>query len=100
MPRRSPRSCAARGAAWPRAARPRGARTFYDPRTGESVGAALASVTVTGESLEVADVLATAAFVAGSGWADVLACEPGYAGLAVTIEGTVVPTSDWSGGVR
>jgi thiamine biosynthesis lipoprotein len=69
---------------------------LYDPRTGAPVGGGLASVTVVGPSLQVADVLATAAFVAGAGWAELLAGEPDYCGLAVTTSGELVSTPDWA----
>jgi thiamine biosynthesis lipoprotein len=68
---------------------------IYDPRTGRMVSGGPASVTVAGPSLEIADVLATAAFVAGAGWAGVLAGEPGYAGLAMLDGGRVLVTPDW-----
>jgi thiamine biosynthesis lipoprotein len=67
---------------------------IYDPRSGVAVRGGPASVTVAGPSLETADVLATAAFVAGDGWADLLAGEPGYAGLAVLADGQLVRTPD------
>lgn len=56
---------------------------LYDPRTGRSAAGPWLSVTVTGPSLELADVLATAAFVAGEQWDAVLTAVPGYGGLAV-----------------
>jgi thiamine biosynthesis lipoprotein len=68
---------------------------IYDPRTGRVVTGGAASVTVAGPSLETADVLATAAFVAGPDWADVLAREPGYCALAMFDGGRVVVTPDW-----
>ena len=68
---------------------------IYDPRTGVAVRGDLASVTVVGPSLEIADILATAAFVAGDGWAHLLAAEPGYAGLAVLTDGQLVATPEW-----
>ena len=58
---------------------------LWDPRTG-APAAGLLSVTVTGPSLETADVLATAAFVAGEAWREVL--RDGYRGLAVALDGT------------
>lgn len=69
---------------------------LYDPRTG---GAAerWASVTVTGASLETADVLATAAFVAGDAWAEVVGSHPGYAGLAIDADGSLLATPGWPG---
>jgi thiamine biosynthesis lipoprotein len=75
--------CAARGA------------HLYDPRTGQAAGGPAASVSVVGPSLAIADVLATAAYVAGPGWAELLAAEPDYAGLAVARDGTLLPTPDW-----
>jgi thiamine biosynthesis lipoprotein len=72
---------------------------LYDPRTGRAVDGELASVTVSGPSLQVADVLATAAFVAGEDWARLVAGEPGYSGLAVTRDGQLRPTPDWPGTV-
>lgn len=56
---------------------------LYDPRTGKPSCSPLLAVTVAGPSLQVADVLATAAFVAGADWRDVLAPVPGYLGYAV-----------------
>lgn len=68
---------------------------LYDPRTGTTAAPAWASVTVTGPSLERADVLATAAYVAGPAWTTVL--RPGYAGLAVDAYGALLATPDWPG---
>ena len=51
---------------------------LVDPRTGERP-ARLGSVTVTGPSLLVADVLATAAFIAGDAAARLVSRFPGYA---------------------
>lgn len=51
-----------------------------------------------GPSLETADVLATAAFVAGHAWADVLRSVPGYAALAITSDGALRPSVGWPGG--
>lgn len=67
---------------------------LWDPRTGAAAGG-LASLTVTGPSLLEADVLATAAFVAGS--LGVLADRPGFAGLAVHPDGRQEPSENWSG---
>jgi FAD:protein FMN transferase len=63
-------------------------RHVTDPRTG-APAAALASVTVTGPSLLWADVLATAAFVAGAGALDLVAGVPGYQALVVGPAGEV-----------
>lgn len=71
---------------------------IYDPRTGRAVTGGPASVTVAGPSLETADVLATAAFVAGPGWAGVLAGEPGYVGLAMFDGRRVLVTPGWPAG--
>jgi thiamine biosynthesis lipoprotein len=56
------------------------------------------SVTVTGASLETADVLATAAFVAGDGWAEVIEARPGYAGLGIGDDGVLRATPTWPAG--
>jgi thiamine biosynthesis lipoprotein len=63
---------------------------LWDPRTGEPASGLL-SLTVTGPSLETADVLATAGFVAGDMWRDVLI--EGYRGIAVTLTGNVQDSS-------
>jgi thiamine biosynthesis lipoprotein len=63
-------------------------RHLTDPRTGTAV-AALASVTVTGPSLLWADVLATAAFVAGAGALDLVAGVSGYQALVLGPGGEV-----------
>jgi FAD:protein FMN transferase len=68
---------------------------LYDPRTGAPVVTSWLSVTVTGASLEVADVLATAAFVAAGDWAAVVAAVPGYEGLAIAASGEQSMTSGW-----
>ena len=68
---------------------------LYHPRSGLPAGGPWLSVTVTGPSLEQADVLATAAFVAGAAWAELLADRPGYAGLAIDARGTAHRTPDW-----
>ncbi|HET6988555.1 MAG TPA: FAD:protein FMN transferase, partial [Kribbella sp.] len=49
---------------------------LYDPRTGEPAVSRWLSVSVSGPSLEYADVLATAAFVAGEEWLAVLDALP------------------------
>jgi len=68
---------------------------LYDPRTGLPPAPRWRSVSVTGPSLETADVLATAAFVAGAGWEAVVAGVPGYAGLALAADGSRENTPDW-----
>jgi thiamine biosynthesis lipoprotein len=68
---------------------------LYDPRTAAAVTSRWLSVSVTGPSLETADVLATAAYVAGDDWAQVVALVEGYAGLGIDADGTLVPTSTW-----
>jgi thiamine biosynthesis lipoprotein len=72
----------------------------YDPRTGAPVVARWLSVTVVGPSLELADVLATAAFVAGDGWLRLLASTPGYDSLAIAPDGTSSTTPGWATAVR
>ena len=65
---------------------------LYDPRAGTAaVGAA--SVTVVGPSLEMADVLATAAFVGGL---DVVAHVPGYEALCIGLDGQHASTPEWA----
>jgi thiamine biosynthesis lipoprotein len=66
---------------------------IYDPATGAAVRSPWLSVSVTGESLLAADVMATAAFVAGEAWVDQLL--PGYAGLAIGADGVLNPTREW-----
>lgn len=70
---------------------------IYDPRTGMAAALRWGSVTVTGPSLEVADVLATAAFIAGETWRDLLERAPGYEGLAIARDGAVSTTVGWLG---
>ena len=67
---------------------------LYDPRSG-STATASASVTVAGPSLETADVLATAAFVAGDGALRLIGTVPGYEGLRVGLDGTLSHTPGW-----
>jgi thiamine biosynthesis lipoprotein len=67
---------------------------LYDPRTGTATRSAWLSVTVAGPSLETADVLATAAYVAGDAWRDVVALVPGYEGLGIDGDGTTM-TAGW-----
>jgi thiamine biosynthesis lipoprotein len=69
---------------------------LYDPRTGGSATSRWLSVTVRGPSLETADILATAAFVAGDRWAAVVSAVPGYEGLGVQAGGTLTPTGGWA----
>jgi thiamine biosynthesis lipoprotein len=71
---------------------------LYDPRTGEPVTTRWLSVTVRGASLETADIIATAAFVAGDRWAAVVSAVPGYEGLGVLADGTLSPTGGWASG--
>jgi FAD:protein FMN transferase len=66
---------------------------LYDPRTGAPVVTGWLSVTVVGPSLELADVLATAAFVAADDWPAVVAAVPGYEALAIAADGTVSGTA-------
>ncbi len=62
---------------------------LYDPHTGHPTDSPLLSVTITGPSLWVADVLATAAFVAGTGWRELVHRAAGYRGYAVLDNGRV-----------
>jgi FAD:protein FMN transferase len=71
---------------------------LYDPRTGGPVQTRWLSVSVSGPSLEYADVLATAAFVAGEEWSDVLAALPGYEGLGILADGNLFATAGWATG--
>jgi FAD:protein FMN transferase len=66
---------------------------LYDPRTGRAVESRWSSVSVSGASLEYADILATAAFVAGDDWPAVLL--PGYEGLGVLADGNLHATAGW-----
>lgn len=66
---------------------------LYDPRTGEPT-LRLASVSVVGGSLETADVLATAAFVAGAEWPLPVS---GYEALRIDRAGHLAATSGWPG---
>jgi len=68
---------------------------LYDPRSGTPVAPCWASVTVIGPSLALADVLATAAFVAGVRWWVPIERAPGYAGLAVAADGRTTTTGPW-----
>lgn len=69
---------------------------LYDPRTGEPARG-LASLTVIGPSLEMADVLATAGFVAGAEAFALVAQVPGYAALCIDAAGQQASTADWPG---
>ena len=66
----------------------------YDPRSGLAAVAS-ASVTVVGPSLEQADVLATAAFVAGDGALAFVAGIEGYQALHIAVDGAVTTTTGW-----
>jgi thiamine biosynthesis lipoprotein len=68
---------------------------LYDPRTGGPVVTRWLSVSVSGPSVEYADVLATAAFVAGDDWPEVLKALPGYEGLGVLADGNLFATAGW-----
>lgn len=70
-------------------------RHIYDPRTGAPAEGRLASVTVAGPRLMLADVLATAAFVAGAGWRSVVELVPGYVGFSVASDGTCTRGPGW-----
>lgn len=69
---------------------------LYDPRSG-SAAVALASVTVMGPSLETADVLATAAFVAGASALKLIEATSGYEGLRIDHQGRLSSTAGWNG---
>lgn len=71
---------------------------LYDPRTG-APAAGVASVTVVGPSLETADVLATAAFVAGARALEVVEAVPGYEALRIDLHGRLAGTTGWTGSV-
>jgi thiamine biosynthesis lipoprotein len=75
---------------------------LYDPRTGGPAGSTWLSITVTGPSLESADILATAAFVAGDDWPRIVSALPRYDGLGVVADGTLRATEGWprTGGAR
>jgi thiamine biosynthesis lipoprotein len=70
---------------------------LYDPRSGGTINSRWVAISVTGPSLESADVLATAAFVAGDNWPQVVSLLPGYAGLGVLADGTVRAMTGWPG---
>ncbi len=69
---------------------------LYDPRTG-SQAVASASLTVVGPSLERADVLATAAFVAGADALAFVTAHAGYEALRIGTDGVQSCTADWPG---
>jgi FAD:protein FMN transferase len=68
---------------------------LYDPRNGTPASTRWLSITVLGPSLETADVLATAAFVAGDGWQETVGGVKGYAGLGIDADGALHPTAGW-----
>jgi thiamine biosynthesis lipoprotein len=68
---------------------------LIDPRDGRPA-AAIASVSVQGPSLMVADVLATAAFVRGREALHEIARHRGYAGLVVHLDGRVQSSPGWT----
>jgi FAD:protein FMN transferase len=68
---------------------------LYDPRNGGAAATGWLSITVVGPSLETADVLATAAFVAGDGWQEVAGLVDGYAGLGIDAAGALHRTPAW-----
>lgn len=72
---------------------------LLDPRDG-TPATSIASVSVHGPSLVVADVLATAAFVQGREALDEVARHDGYAGLVVHLDGTVRTSPSWPGQQR
>ena len=71
-------------------------RHLYDPRTG-AAAEDVASVTVVGPSLMWADVLATAAFVAGEAALALVSGHPGYTALVVRTDGTSEASVAWPG---
>jgi FAD:protein FMN transferase len=73
---------------------------LYDPRDGSPASSPWLSITVRGPSLETADVLATAAFVAGGQWQDVLLRVPGYAGLGIDADGALQASPGWPAGLE
>lgn len=68
---------------------------LYDPWTGTAAASEWLSVSVRGPSLESADVLATAAFVAGDAWPDLLARFPPYVGMGIDRAGALHPMVGW-----
>jgi FAD:protein FMN transferase len=69
---------------------------LYDPRSG-AAAVASASVTVVGPSLQTADVLATAAFVAGEDALELITATAGYEGLRIDLGGRLTATMGWDG---
>jgi thiamine biosynthesis lipoprotein len=66
---------------------------LYDPRTGRPTTSNWLSVSVIGPSLETADVLATAAFVAGS--LELVEHTDRYEGLAIAADSTLLTSTGW-----
>lgn len=97
-PRRADRVAAVlpcvRGAVATSGTTARGAH-LYDPRTGDVTTSPWLSVSITGQSLETADVLATAAFVAGESWWEVVDLQSGYEALGIDNDYHVVTTPGW-----
>jgi thiamine biosynthesis lipoprotein len=67
---------------------------LYDPRSNRAARA-IASITVRGPSLETADVLATAAFVAGGEALELLTRFAGYEALVIQLDGRQRQTAAW-----
>lgn len=67
---------------------------LYDPVSGRPAVAS-ASVTVIGPSLEWADVLATAAFVAGARGLELVEVVAGYEALRIDLDGHLSSTAGW-----
>ena len=64
---------------------------LYDPRTGAPSSSRLLAVTITGPSLQLADVLATAAFVAAQQWHElVVLVSRGYILYGIAADGRMV----------
>jgi thiamine biosynthesis lipoprotein len=70
---------------------------LVDPDTGEPVSSGLREVTVAGGTCRIAEVGATAAFVAGPRLGPVLLRRLGLAGLLVTEGGSRMPVGRWPG---
>jgi thiamine biosynthesis lipoprotein len=68
---------------------------LYDPRHGTAAKTGWLSITVLGPSLETADVLATAAFVAGDAWRETVDLVDGFAGLGIDADGALHRTPTW-----